>query len=229
LPGEIASNPAVGPGGDIVIGAVSDRGAVLRRYLADGTQRWELTQTGIQAGSPVAIDANGDVLYATGNAVVKLDRDGQQLWRVRVDGDDVVTTAIAAVGDATVVRGRAKSGPFLAALSSSGAVQWVRALPGDADSGASLLAMDGDGRSVVVTAADGCGASVAAFDAGGAPRWSRPLARAGCDGGQLTVHGIAVAPEGRVLTGGALTAAADFGVGPVHVQATDAFLVALTP
>jgi outer membrane protein assembly factor BamB len=207
---------------------VSDRGAVLRRYLADGTLRWKLTAPpGLGTGSPVAIDASGDVLYGAGDAVVKLDRDGQQLWQARVEGAGVVATALEAVGDGAVVRGQAGRGPFLAALSSNGAVRWVRTL--DGDGGGSLLAVDGDGRSVVVTRADGCAAAMAKLDASGASLWSRSLARSGCNGGQLGVHGVAVLAQGRIVAGGALAASADFGAGPLAIQATDGFIVALSP
>jgi hypothetical protein len=228
LPGEIATNPATGPDGDVVVGSVSGGAGRLRRYLADGTLRWERTNVDLVAGSPVAVDASGAVIYGNGSGVVKLDRDGQELWRARVDGDGVSTTALRAAGGDLVVRGVATSGAFLVGLTSSGDVRWNRSLSGDAASGAPLLAVDADGHSTIVTGADGCGAALAAFDASGGPLWSRGLAQAGCDGGALAVHGVSAAPDGHILVGGALAAPADFGAGPLRVQATDAFLVALS-
>jgi hypothetical protein len=245
LPGDVISNVAAGGDGSVLVATAAPGGAVVRQHRPDGAPDWEHAVAGMGRGSPVAFDGEGNALYGHGNAVAKFDRRGNRSWD-RAVGSQVTVTALGAAGTTVIVHGRfrgtldlagsrleARSGErwFLAALGADGTPRWARALDDDGggDEPRTLLAVGGDGRSVVVTGASGCGATVAKFDRGGEPLWRRPLARDGCKGRDVVVHGLTVARSGRVVLAGSLAGGVDFGRGTVTAQATDGFAAALAP
>jgi hypothetical protein len=224
--GEVVTNPAAGPGGDVAFGLAASGGTVIRRLAGgDGTVRWDRPAPGLAAGAALAMDGDGNVVYSHGDHLAKLDAAGAPVWDRAVG---FTVTALRAVGTTLVAAGLASGDANAATVGADGSVAWTHGL-GAADGVAPLLAVDGAGRSAVVTHADGCGATVAELDASGAQAASRPLAAGGCGGRALVVHGVAWAPSSVVALGGALSAAVDFGTGPVAVQATDGFLAALSP
>jgi hypothetical protein len=223
-PGAIASNPAVGPDGDVAVAATGSGGPVVRRFAASGAQRWERAAPGVADGAPLAVDGDGGVVYARGDTVVKVDAAGAPLWERSV-GAGAGLAGLRANASGIVAEGPSGDGTAVTALGSDGAPRWSAAVAG---AGRTLLALDAEGRSVLVTGADGCGATVTALDAAGAQLWSRALAQGGCRGNALVVRGAA-ATRSKAVVAGSLSSSVDLGTGALDVQATDGFVAELSP
>ncbi len=168
-----------------------------------------------QTGFGVVVDAAGDV-YATGSFNGTMSFGGAPI--TSLGGTDVWLVKLTTAG--AHVWSKGFGGPsnqtsIGVVVDKVGNVSITGALQGTADFGGGPL-----------TSAGGNDVFVAKYDTSGNHLWSHSYG----DAGAQTPQGIAVRPDGAVISGGLLLSPCDFGGGPVAgLGAEDLFVVVLTP
>jgi hypothetical protein len=233
LPGKPASNVVVDSAGNAVVATTEDGGTFVRSYDAGGTAGWEVAVPGEAVA--LAAGGGGHVIAATGAEIVALDANGGVAWQ-RDLGLGVRVVAVAAAGSGFVAVGTSPTGVsgtdvgpggFIALLGEDGRLRSARAL--DAGPPDEVLLTASPAGAVVVARARSCAAALAALDAEGRVRWSRPVAPASCNGDEVSVHAVETLAGGRIAVGGALRGDADLGRGVAQPSATDGFAIAVVP
>jgi hypothetical protein len=225
LAGEVASQPVVDPPGNVAVATSASGANVVRSLDPSGAQRWEVSLRPAVADVALAADAGGNVLVGRGSEVTKIDAAGKVAWTRQV-GATVAGIGGSASG-VVAVAGATPNGPAVLLLQPDGTDGPVRPLPGGVEG---ILVEVGAGRRVgAVTSADGCGATVTAFEVDGSAPWTRPVAAGDCSGSELAAQAVTVTTSGAVIVGGALRGPVDLGKGTIEPRRTDGFLAAFGP
>jgi hypothetical protein len=214
---EAARGVAIDSIGDVVAVGYQQRtteqkaGFITKRVASDGSERWtmkfEPLTIGSQADTLAVAIASGDAVLAGGYFQGRVDFAGTTLD---------VSNPMPADGGAG----------FVARLSSTGQVAWVRTLP---NVDVRAIAIDRDGRfyvtggfigplsvagTILSSSSADQGAVLIALDLDGVPLWGRTFIGSDATPGSAYGESVTIAPNGDVLVSGEFAGACVFG-GPI--------------